>query len=415
MVSSHDGTTLKVNAKGRVEFTDDDADVKSLSAGGYFTIEKSTGGWLSSDSQRFEARSLNGAIVRKYFRNGKALDETAGRAWLKTFLPELLREMAVNADQRVARTLAHGGPGAVLDLVTQTHSGFAKAAYLRELYKQASLDRATLARSLQQAGREIASDYDLAEALRAAADTQAIDGAMPEFVGASRSIHSDYDLRRVLTVAVSRPLSQETTAAVLQGAVPTPDGAGIDSDYDMAELLIAASPALPQRAPAAWAQAVQTIGSTYDRRRAISAVLTPSAPAGVVDAALGAAAGVKGDYDLATLLVDAAKAGVLTDRTAAAYLDAAGHVGGGYDRRRVLEAVAQTSVGDQSLAGAVRLAASTSSDYDRAESLIALSHASGLGLQSRKALVDAAMTMHGDYDRGRVLNALAKAGVMGSN
>ena len=36
--SSHDGKTLKINAHGAIEFTDDDADVKSISRGGYLTI-----------------------------------------------------------------------------------------------------------------------------------------------------------------------------------------------------------------------------------------------------------------------------------------------------------------------------------------------------------------------------------------
>ena len=155
MVSSHDGATLKIDAHGAIEFTDDDADVKSISRGGYLTISKSTGRFFG-DTQTFEARDAGGTIERKYDVNGKTLSADEGRAWLRTFLPELLREMAINADRRVARTLAQGGPASVLALVSSVKGEYAKGIYLRELYAQAALDAATLARSLQQAGAEMA-------------------------------------------------------------------------------------------------------------------------------------------------------------------------------------------------------------------------------------------------------------------
>jgi hypothetical protein len=79
MVSSHDGTTLKIDAHGSIEFTDDDADVKSISRGGYLTISKSTGR-LFGDTQTFEARETGGTIERKYYVNGKALTGDDGRA-----------------------------------------------------------------------------------------------------------------------------------------------------------------------------------------------------------------------------------------------------------------------------------------------------------------------------------------------
>ena len=130
-----------------------------------------------------------------------------------------------------------------------------------------------------------------------------------------------------------------------------------------------------------------------------------------MQAALEAASGISSDYDLATLLANAASAGVLSDRTAGAYLGAASRVKSSYDRGRVMHEVAKSSLGDQSLAQAVGLAAMMSSDYDRAEALIALSRARGMGPATKKALSDSATAMHGDYDRGRVLEALSSAGI----
>ena len=409
MVSSDDGTTLKINAHGSIEFTDDDADVKSISRGGYLTISKSTGRFFG-DTQSFEARETGGTIERKYYVNGKTLTGDEGRAWLRTFLPELLREMAINADRRVARTLAKGGPSSVLELVSSVKGEYAKGVYMRELYAQAALDAPMLSRSLQQAGAEISSDYDLAQVLKTASEKQNIDATLSAFVEASRTIQSDYDLRGVLSRALARPsLTPSVASAIFKAAIPGPGGAGIDSDYDMAELLKDAPVSMVNQPGSGWAEAVGSISSAYDRHRAIAAVLRPGASPEVVEAALTSAAGLSSDYEAANLLIEIIKAGLLTDRTSHAFMSAASHIESAYDRRRVMEAVARTSLGDAALAEAVGAAGRISSDYDRAESLIALGRAPGVGPSSRQALNDAASAIRSDYDRGRVFAALNKS------
>jgi hypothetical protein len=412
MVDSHDGQTLKVSAHGSVEFTDDETDVQKLSPGGYITIEESNGRWISTDSQKFDARDKNGTIVRTYYANGKEVSADEGRAWLKTFLPELLREMAFNADRRVARQLAKGGPGLVLDEIGRVKSSYAKGVYFRELFTQAKLDQPMLSRSLQQAAREVHSDYDLAETLIAASKHQALDRALMDFVAAARAVKSDYDEGRVLQEAIASPsATPAVAAAVFSAATPGPNNSGIQSDYDLAELLCRTPPALIEQSASGWAAAIGSIGSSYDRSRAIGAALKPGAAPAAVQAALNAASGISSDYDLATLLTNAASAGALTDRTAAAFFGATSHVNGSYDRGRVMHEIAKSSLTDQPLAQAVGLAAEMSSDYDRAEALIALSQARGIGPAAKKALSESASAMHGDYDRGRVLSALSSAGI----
>ena len=411
-MSSHDGEVLKISAKGAVTFTDDDMDVASVSPGGFVTIEHSTGRIFTS-SERFEARAVNGGVQRHYYKNGSEIGADEGRAWLRGFLPTLLRDMAVNADQRVARALDKGGPTAVLDLVNSTNTAYAKSVYLRELYKQRRLDGAMLARSLGQAARQVTSDYDLAEVLIAAADHQPIDQAMPDFVAAAGNVKSDYDERRVLSRALANPsLTTSAASAIFKAATPGMGGTGISSAYDLAELLSAAPPAMISQDASGWAAAVRTIDSAYDRRRAISAALTKGAAASTVDAALDATAGLSSAYDLAELLIECERQGLLSDQTAPAYLKATSAISSHYDRRRTLEAVARSPIGDRSLADAAALAGGIGSDYERAEALIALGHARGVGPAARKALQDAAMGIRSDYDRGRVLSDFAKSGVL---
>jgi len=245
--------------------------------------------------------------------------------------------------------------------------------------------------------------------LKTASEKQNMDATLPAFVDASRTIQSDYDLRGVLSRALARPsLTPSVASAIFKAAIPGPGGAGIDSDYDMAELLKEAPVSMVNQPGAGWAEAVGSISSAYDRHRAIAAVLRPGAPPEVVEAALTSAAGLSSDYEAANLLIEIVKAGLLTDRTSHAFMSAASRIGSAYDRRRVMEAVAKTSIGDAALAEAVGTAGRISSDYDRAESLIALGRAPGVGPSSRQALNDAASAIGSDYDRGRVLAALTK-------
>jgi hypothetical protein len=413
MSSTHDDETLKVQARGRIEFTDDDTDVKLLSPGGYFIVEKATGGLLSRERQRFEAREQNGTVVRKYSVNGKTLGDEEGRQWLKTFLPDLVRETAFNADRRVARYLTRGGPAAVLADISQTRSDHAKGVYLKELFKQKTLDGPTLGKALQQAGREIQSDYDLAQVLMFASESQPIDGALTAFVDASRSIDSDYDARNVYSRALNRPsITPAIASQILSAATPGPGNSGISSDYDLTEVLIGTPSALVAQDASGWSAAVQSIESSYDRRRVIASVVRPGAPPEVVDQALKVSAGIQSDYDLATVLVDVVKSGGLTDRTAPSFFAALPKIESDYEHRRVLEAIAAASVSDGVLAQATATTAGMNSDYDRAESLVAISRSKAMGPLTRKALADAASGIGSEHDRGRVLSALTRAGVL---
>ena len=348
---TNNGTTLRITAKGDIEFTDDDSNVKSISSGGWFIVDQrvgGVGGFFASDVKRFEARERNGGVDRKFVADGRELSPDEGRKWLATFLPQMLRDMAVNADRRVARQLASGGPALVLDEIGKTPGGFAKSVYLRQLYKQSQLDPATLTRSLQQAAREIDSDFELGQALKAAVDQPQIDAVMPAFVEASRSIDSDFEQRHVLAKAVGRPgLTAAAAGEIFKAATPGPGEAGIESDFELGQLL-----------------------------------------------------------------QESARNGHVDDANVSAYLAAARAVESDFERRNVVQALSKAKLSDASMAEIVRLAAGIGSDFERSEAIVGLSRNASVGSASKKALADAAMGIGSEFERGRALNALARAGVL---
>src|SRR5208282_5060771 len=79
---------FEVSARGTVEFADDDRDVKSLSAGGYFRVEENY--LLVLEGRRYEVSADGlGHLSRTYTYHGqtRALD-SQGQAWLMRVMPE---------------------------------------------------------------------------------------------------------------------------------------------------------------------------------------------------------------------------------------------------------------------------------------------------------------------------------------
>src|SRR5262249_60551813 len=82
---SNNGEKLQVSYSGTFEFTDDDADVKSASSGGYIKI--SDGAWFGRHS--VEIRERNGQLERHYYVSGSEKPyEPEGRQWLHDHLPK---------------------------------------------------------------------------------------------------------------------------------------------------------------------------------------------------------------------------------------------------------------------------------------------------------------------------------------
>jgi hypothetical protein len=351
---ARNGERTTVKGRGRIELTDDDADVRRLSPGGWFIVERTTGvrSWIpwGSAGTRFEARaSADGAVRRTFVVDGKELTEPEGRRWLRTFLPSLVRNMGFAAEARVARILKQAGPEGVLREVAQVNNDSVRKVYYTQLFRQAALDSPVLARALEQAGQTMASDYELAEVLIAAAGRFGLDPAAAVAFGRSaRRVTSDYEQRRALTPALRQTgLARESAGPLMRAAMPEGSG-GIDSDYEMAELLLAIPASSIEAAPQAYFDAVGTIGSGYERRRVLAA--------------------------------HAARRGL------------------GHDRIGTLAAL----TGDMG------------SDYERAEVLLALAAHQRLSGAGREAVLAAARRIGSDHERGRVLSALLESGALAS-
>src|SRR6266850_4272958 len=164
---SDDGLKLRVEIRGKAEFTEDYTDIKDVSEGGSVRIEEDRNG----QSRRFEIRrDASGQLQRIYYLNGEArpLDESA-RTWLAKIVLQAVRQGAIDADKRVQTILRQRGVSGVLDEIKLISGDYAKRRYFDALIKNGNLNAAQLQNVLQEATRQISSDYEQAQLLIEAA------------------------------------------------------------------------------------------------------------------------------------------------------------------------------------------------------------------------------------------------------
>jgi hypothetical protein len=191
-------------------------------------------------------------------------------------------------------------------------------------------------------------------------------------------------------------------------------GAGIRSDFELAELLIAAAADRPfsDRITAAFLGAAESLSSDYERRRVLAEILeradlTP----GNVAAVVASAAELRSDFEKTELLVSLAHAQPASPEVQYAYLGAVAGIGSDHDRRRALEAIfVRGRLAPDVVTLAIRTATDLRSDHDKAETLLSIARTQDLDDESRAEFIAAIETLRSDHDHGRVSSALLRSG-----
>ena len=330
--------SLDVRARGDVKFTRDATDIESISPGGFFEIQADDG----DTRRRLEVRAdRGGALERSYFVNGRARPADAeAQEWLAGALVELDRRTAFAAESRVPALLRQGGVPAVLDEIALVTSDHARRVYFSALLGAARLSAAEMRQVLAQAGREIGSDFELAELLITAVRRGPLDDdARLAYVQAAGSIDSDFELRRALTALMEGGATSPTiNKAALHVAAEH-----LGSDFEMRELLAAMTrrDLIADETSEAYFAAVATIDSDFEQRQALSALLARKALGRPILAALlrSAADGIGSDFELAQLLVDVARQYPVDDALRPAFMRAADTIESDHEHRRVMAAL----------------------------------------------------------------------------
>jgi len=126
---------FNVELRGKIELTDDDKDIKSISDDGYLEIAKTVFG--SKRSIRIESLGA-GKMSREYYEGRTKMPwDPNGKKWLGEILPELVHTTTIGAEARVKRIFAKGGTNAVLSEIDKLENDHVRAHYGKLLMQQA--------------------------------------------------------------------------------------------------------------------------------------------------------------------------------------------------------------------------------------------------------------------------------------
>jgi beta-lactamase regulating signal transducer with metallopeptidase domain len=237
-------------------------------------------------------------------------------------------------------------------------------------------------------------------------ERRGIQGLTDEF----GELSGDYTRRIYYQAAVE---SGKLDAAGYERVV-TLAGQSIDSDYELAELLITVSHKQPltERMQAGFVTAAKSISSDYERHRVLRAALSrPGITPAIEAAMLAAAADITSDYELAALLIEVNKARPIDEAVRPAFFQAANKLESDFEHRRVLDAVvARQGTSPAMLADVLTSAKTISSDFELAELLTKIGGSYLLDDALRPAFFTAAKNITSDYEHGRTLLSVVERG-----
>jgi len=121
---------FNIEARGKIELTDDDKDIKSMSPDGFLEITKTVFG----SKRKVRITPQGNSIKKEYFEGRTSLPfEPDGKKWLTEILPELVRTTTIGAESRVNRFYRQGGVNAVLNEIESLESDYVTEHYANVL------------------------------------------------------------------------------------------------------------------------------------------------------------------------------------------------------------------------------------------------------------------------------------------
>ncbi len=320
-------------------------------------------------------------------------------------LPRFIRQTGIGAAARVERIFKAKGPSGVLAEIGLIEGSWGKRVYFTELLKSPGLDAATVRQVLDQAGRQIDSDFELASLLISSDRLLTDDATRRAYFDAARSIQSDFEMRRALSAALKQgKLSPDVLVGVLDTST------SIDSDFEEAELLvqIAKLQPLDAKTRSAFLKAVATVGSDFERRKVLSAVVRADPSPDTLATMLDPAVAINSDFEQASFLLDVANSQSIDGALRVPFFKGVDTIDSNFERGRVLKAVVKRgSLPAETLVAVLRSAQGMDSGFETSQVLQAVAATNTLSGEAREIYVATAGRL-GDFEQGRVLTALVR-------
>ena len=226
-ISSNDGTyrythksgsnRFEVEYDGKIEFTDDDKAIKSISRGGFLRIRKTSFG---NRRELLAEPNSDGTINYQVYEGRRKVEfEDEARKWLADIILEVVRTTGIGAEGRVKRFYGQGGTDAVLKEVDEIRSDFVSHIYLKELLDTKNLSDNELVKIAGYVPSELDSDHYITEVFKDYGDLFfKTDKATEAFLGSIRRMDSDHYVSIILKRALREDLNDAMVIKVLDAA-----------------------------------------------------------------------------------------------------------------------------------------------------------------------------------------------------
>src|SRR5262249_3806092 len=152
---------------------DDENDILKLAPGGSFEAEERRGGRVRHHIE-IHARH-DGTMERTYERDGApATYDAAASDWMADVLQSIVVYTGTGLEQHLERILKREGVDGALRDIARIDSDYSKRRAYAKLLQLPSTDASLADRVVQDAGRGIESDHELAELLLVAMDVKGV-------------------------------------------------------------------------------------------------------------------------------------------------------------------------------------------------------------------------------------------------
>lgn len=358
-----DDYTLRVNGSGNIDLAPDASGVTALSRRGSLDLTMTRNG----TDRRALYTSADGTIERQFFIDGdeQPWGPDADRFVIDA-MPIVLRETALDADERVAWLLENRGQSGLLDEIELIDSDFAQRVYSIEYARAATIAPADFDRLMRLAKDNLSSDFELRLTLMETYNAQQPTGAqLVALLAAGTSLDSDFEARLLLhQVAADLPNTQEASTAFLDVL------ATIDSDFEM-RLALSRLVTRVELADDVVARSIELAGreinSDFELRILLAAA---AARVGTSDslarAYTEAAASINSDFEHRLTLTMLAEGAELSPEGWRLLLESATEIGSDFECATLLQTVAPRLPRDEAVVAAYRAALNTiDGDFER--------------------------------------------------
>lgn len=214
-ITHNDGfQSFNVETRGKIEVTDDDKDIKSMSSDGYLEITKTVFG----SRRTLVITPQAGGLKREYYEGRTSLPyEPEGRKWLAEIMPELLRSTTIAAESRVNRFYRQGGANAVMNEIEEMESDYVRQHYATLLVRISNLQAKEYPMIIKRFAEAVDSDYYLAEFLQGGLEKflTSKEATNAVFAACAKMDSDHYRTQVIKDVLRSQPISVESIKTVL--------------------------------------------------------------------------------------------------------------------------------------------------------------------------------------------------------